>query len=296
MRRTIKVFCPAKINLALYIGKLREDGYHDILTLFQAVSIYDEIFIEDAPDLSLTVFGEIPCKIEHNIVYKTSSLLKRRFNIEQGAKITLKKVIPSGAGLGGGSSDAAGVIKGLSILWGIEDALGDVAASIGADVPFFLKGGMYMGEGIGEILTSVRGDLLKEHFIVVFTPFTKVSTPKAYKWWDEHKPLPRSLSNIKNKILEYTQRGQIFDICHNDFEEVVFPKIPEIMEIKSSMERFSPEVSLMSGSGSSVFGIFKSKKRAEETYRYFKSKQKGQAFLCIPIPHGVWVDKEDKNF
>ncbi len=296
MNKPIKVFCPAKINLVLYIGKLREDGYHNILTLFQAVSIYDEILIEDAPELSLKVFGKVPCKVEDNIVYKTSFLLKKKFNIKRGAKITLKKRIPSGAGLGGGSSDAAGVIRGLSILWDIEDALDDVAASIGADVPFFLKGGMYMGEGIGEILTPIKENPLKEYFIVVFTPPPKVSPPQAYKWWDEHKPLPKSLSQMRDKILEYTQKGQIFDICHNDFEEVVFPKIPEIIEVKNSMEEFSPKVSLMSGSGSSVFGIFENKEKAEEAYRYFKNTQKGQVFFCSPIPHGVWVDKGDKNF
>ena len=159
----------AKVNLALSILGRRKDGYHDIQTIFQSVDVFDEIEFRPANRLELDSKSLPGIPLEDNLVWKAANLLAARFGVKSGAAIALSKKIPMGAGLGGGSSNAAATLLGLCRFWGVEvpDAdLSAVAADMGSDVPFFLHGGTAMGTGRGERIQPLP-DPPREHLVVI---------------------------------------------------------------------------------------------------------------------------------
>ena len=263
MKITLKA--PAKINLYLEITEKRSDGYHNLESVMQTVSLYDEVTVEDAPaGINLECDNKNLPSDSSNIVYKAAAAVKNRFNIEKGVKITLKKEIPMGAGLGGGSSDAAAAIKALVKFWNIKTQkteLEKIAAKLGADVSFFLTGGTALCEGTGEIVTPLLN--IRKMPVILANPGFSVPTHSVYKKVTFPLTKPRKIHTIKKLICDGSfNENYALKYCFNRLEEFVFPDYPEIAKIKSVMADLGC-ASLMSGSGATVFGIFGSESQSE---------------------------------
>jgi 4-diphosphocytidyl-2-C-methyl-D-erythritol kinase len=253
MRISLKA--PAKINWFLSVLDKRDDGYHNIVSPMQCVDLYDMLTFEEAEDIHLSSDLNIPA--EGNLVYKAAALLKRSSSYKFGARIELQKNIPVAAGLGGGSSDAAYTLMGLNRLWGLNfdrKALMDLAAEIGSDVPFFLAGTFSLIEGRGEKVTamSTGGAMI----LLLVKPDISVSTAWAYNSFKTG--LTKKTVDIKLFCQALDRKNYAFlrDAVWNDLEDVVIRKYPVIGELKEKLEQNGALLSLMSGSGSAVFGVF----------------------------------------
>lgn len=249
----------AKVNLHLRVLGKREDGYHDIFTVFQTVSLHDTITFEESAGEIVLECDEpnVPTDIR-NLVVKAANRIRDRYQVSKGAYIRIEKRIPMGGGLGGGSSNAAVALIGLTRLWGLNASVEDlepIAADLGADVPFFLHGGTMIGEGLGTSLDQIA-EFGAENMIIV-TPDVHVSTAAAYE-----ALRAESLTNAEaNRILRVCRsEAESPDFLHsalrNDFETIVFAAFPEIGRAKQELVDLGARQVLMSGSGSSVFAIF----------------------------------------
>lgn len=249
----------AKVNLHLRVLGKREDGYHDIFTVFQTVSLHDTITFEESASEIVLECDEpnVPTDIR-NLVVKAANRIRDRYQVLKGAYIRIEKRIPMGGGLGGGSSNAAVALIGLTRLWRLNARVQDlepIAADLGADVPFFLHGGTMIGEGLGTSLNEVA-EFEAENMIIV-TPDVHVSTAAAYE-----ALRAESLTNAEaNRILRVCRsEAESPDFLHsalrNDFETTVFAAFPEIGPAKQKLVDLGARQVLMSGSGSSVFAIF----------------------------------------
>ncbi len=260
----ITVKAPAKINWSLFVLDKRGDGYHNILSLLHCIGLYDILEFELSDTLTLESDLDIPC--ERNLVYKAASLLKNYSGTEKGARIILRKEIPSGAGLGGGSSDAAYTLMALNDLWELDLGKAELKAlgsSLGSDVPFFFDGPLAAAEGRGERLTS--WPVAKSYVLLLVKADCSVSTSWAYGSLDregEGKMASAQIENKKNNI-QLTYRalaaGDIYSIAgntHNDFEKSVIRHYPVIGAVKERLLKNGAVMALMSGSGSTVFGLF----------------------------------------
>lgn len=268
----MKIVAPAKINLFLEVKKKRSDGYHSIESIMQAVSLYDTITIEPAAkDVSLACNLPGLATDSSNLVVKAAMLLKKELKIDTGVKVVLDKRIPLGAGLGGGSSDAAATLKGLLRIWKKHLSyrkLVGLASKIGADVPFFLRGGTALARGIGDVLTPLK-NVRKSYFVVVF-PNLLVPTSSVYR--NLHFPLTnRRKSNKIKSLLEASKGSKEWgSYLYNRLEEVVLPRNRTISLVRKKIESLGYR-SLMSGSGSAVFGIVPSRKEGERAKRRLSS-------------------------
>lgn len=251
----ISLKVPAKINLYLRVLGKRDDGYHEIESLMQAVDIYDELTLERSDTIEITCDDPSLSRDESNLAFKAASVLRDRFHFP-GAKIDLAKRIPSGAGLGGGSADAAFVIRGLCSLYGLApepDEILKIAAGIGSDVPFFLSGGQAQVTGRGEIVRSIR--LPDQYDIIVIVPPIKTSTAEIYNnirigLTKENKPV---LFEKRTGVSRFNKLVKRFS---NDLEEAVLRKFPELAELKEILMESGAACSSMTGSGSAFFGLF----------------------------------------
>ena len=247
----------AKINLGLFVTEKRPDNYHNIETVFYPIPLCDEIECEisETNTTTITISGmNIDGDSNDNLIIKAYNQLKRQYQIP-AVSIHLKKNIPFGAGLGGGSADAAFTLKLINHFFslGLSDAQLEIeAAKIGADCPFFIKNQPVFASGIGNVFTPI--DLsLKGYYILLVKPSIHVSTPNAYKSIVPCKP-SFDLQQINNIPLSLWKHHII-----NDFEKPVFYQYLEIEQIKNSLYNIGAVYSSMSGSGSSVFGIFENK-------------------------------------
>ena len=274
----------AKINLGLRVLGRRPDGYHEISTVFQTVSLHDTLTFETAPAGRLELVctdPEIPID-ETNLVLRAASALRERFGVTLGARVGLEKVIPAGGGLGGGSSDAAVTLAALATLWGIEtDAaeLGEIGARLGADVPFFLAGGTALGKGTG---TDIRplADAEKMHLCVV-TPGVRVSTAEAYRALGAPAlTKEEALVNLSVSRTEADFPDSLCDVWSNDFEAVVVRLYPEIGRAREALSRAGARRVMLSGSGSSVFGVFESKGAAARACAALGAETGWRLFAC----------------
>jgi 4-diphosphocytidyl-2-C-methyl-D-erythritol kinase len=245
----------AKINLGLYVTEKRTDGYHNLETVFYPIKLSDVVEITDAAELSCEVNGiDIPGDNTDNICMKAYQLLQKDYNLPP-QKISILKNIPVGAGLGGGSSDAAFLIKLLNSKFELkltQMMMQNYARQLGADCPFFIENKPVFAFGIGDEFESLEIDL-STYFMVLVKPSVHVSTADAYSG------IVPSSANIVLKDLIHLPvedwKGQL----KNDFESSVFGKYPEIEAIKGLLYQAGAIFALMSGSGSSVFAIFKQK-------------------------------------
>jgi len=249
------VFPPCKINLGLQITGKRADGYHDVLTCFYPVPWCD--ILEAIPSQKFSFIGSgisIPGDIADNLCTKAYSLLKKDFDLKPVA-LHLHKIIPTGAGLGGGSSDGAWTLRILNQLFNLDltpETLRQYASQLGSDCAFFIEDRPMLGSGRGEILTDIAVNL-KGKFIVIVKPDVHVSTAEAYAGVKPGAP-----EVALKEILEKHPPEQWKDLVHNDFEASVFKKYPVIGKVKNLLYEHGAQYASMSGSGSAVFGIFTS--------------------------------------
>ena len=258
------VFPNAKINLGLHITEQRPDGYHNIESIFTPIPITDALEIT-VNKCEKTIFKndgiDIPPNGKTNLVEQAWILFNEKFKIPT-VDLDLLKKIPIGAGLGGGSSDAAACMKSLNQIFKLgisERNLISMASQLGADCAFFIKNKTTYAKGIGDIFSDIEIDLSKYHFIVVY-PNIHVSTVDAYKHVKPKKPnkdireiIKRPIENWKNEL-------------KNDFEDSVFIQYPKISEIKNELYNQGAIYASMSGSGSTVFGIFKENPKVDFNY------------------------------
>ncbi len=253
---------PAKINFGLFITEKRSDGYHNIETVFYPLSLSDQIVMRECDHLLIeTNNTDLNIDPESNLMTKAVRLLQTVTGKELNCRITLTKNIPMGAGLGGGSSNAASVLLGLNDLFSLgysKDELRNFGLQLGSDVPFFIQPYPSVGKGRGELLTEI--DLELKGVLVVVNPGVHVATAAAYKACKPAKPCFDLLELHGLKELNYYK---LRPVVKNDFEETVFPSFPIIGDLKRSFYEHGAEFALMSGSGSTVFGIYDDNKKAE---------------------------------
>lgn len=255
-------FPNAKINLGLNVTEKRPDGYHNIETIFYPIPVKDALEIVPAREFSFSQTGiAIDGPSDNNLVMKAVNLMKAFFSIPS-LEIHLLKAIPFGAGLGGGSADAAFMLKLLNEFCELgqsETELETLAASIGADCPFFIRNKPVFASGIGNIFTPV--DLsLKGYHICLVKPDIAVSTPEAYSLVKPAIPETGVREIITRPVNEWK------DLLINDFEKSVFSRYPEIETIKETLYKAGATYAAMSGSGSSVFGLFEKPVSMQQTF------------------------------
>ncbi|HKK93876.1 MAG TPA: 4-(cytidine 5'-diphospho)-2-C-methyl-D-erythritol kinase [Longimicrobiales bacterium] len=266
----LRVLAPAKINLVLRILDRREDGYHDLDTLFQAISLGDEVTLVpgDGPGIDFRVEGADVGPTEQNLAFRAARAWSAATGIDPRIRIQLTKRVPAGAGLGGGSSDAGAVLRGLEAMHGAllgVEGISRIGAELGADVPFFCGvAGLARGEGIGERLTPLPA--LPERDLVVAVPAVPVPTAGAYGWLASAREsaarAPRASGEGGPQRLETLADptgaptwADIDRIASNDFHTVVADQVPEVARLIERLEDAGLEGVMLSGSGSAVFGF-----------------------------------------
>ncbi len=262
-----------KINLALNVEGILPNGYHSIKMIMQEITLSDEIsltFGRSGVSLSCSS-SEIPTD-SRNIAYRAAEAFYAETGIADGVHIHIDKRIPSQAGIGGGSSDGAAVLKGLNEHYGYplsEGKLIELGAKLGADVPFFIMGKTALCEGIGEIITPIDSKIKTD--VLIVKPETGISTPWAYKRLDEVGFTPVDV----DKAVSALERGDIDGLCAcmgNVFEVVAREAAPEVFEIKDELISHGAKGAMMSGSGTAVFGIYTDTAALQKAYEYFKAK------------------------
>ena len=258
-------FPNAKINLGLNIVARRHDGYHDISTLFYPVDIKDALEIVpakgDATTLSLSG-NAVDCPVEKNLVMKAFRLMQSMFDLPE-VDIHLHKAIPDGAGLGGGSADASATLLMLNAMYSLglaDERLAELAASLGADCPFFIYNRPMLASGIGDVFSPVSIDLSSK-WLVLVKPDVYVSTKEAYAGVVPAQPAVPIADIVMRDVPLW--RGVLL----NDFERSVFARFGQLAQIKEQLYGLGAEYASMSGSGSSMFGIFDSANMAESAFR-----------------------------
>lgn len=269
---SLTLLAPAKINLTLKILSKRKDGYHNLLSLMQTISLYDRIKISKIKKNDIKIICNIKSiSNRKNLCYKIAKLLKEKYNIPFGIKIEIKKNIPIGSGLGGASSDAAATAEGIIKLFNLKITkieLLNICSKIGADIPFFLYKGLCLAEGIGEKIKKIKIKKWKEKPIwyILIYPSKILSTKKVYQTFDKLKN--KKLSKInKAKILSILKQYNGFSnkllkkLLINDLEIAAFKICPQLAELKHRIYLKNELVS-MSGSGSCMFIPFANKFKA----------------------------------
>jgi len=255
---TLKAF--AKLNLYLQILGGREDGYHDIRSLMLTVDLADDVQIRDSrSDLSVSADSAGVPSGPENLCWKAANALRLHTGVRRGAEIRLTKRIPVAAGLGGGSSDAACTLAGLNKLWGLgltEDELAGVAAGVGSDVPFFVRGGLQLAEGRGEKLTPLEG--LPRAWFVIAVPELRVSSAWAYSVVKMGLTSARHVTRM-TLLSTNLDAASVVEILQNDLEEGVEKSHPVVSRLKADLLAQGAMGSLMSGSGPAVFGVTQDK-------------------------------------
>jgi len=277
----------AKINLTLRVLGRRDDGYHEINTVFQSVTLRDKLTFNALDDERFELVCDAPDipSDETNLVHRAAVALRECFGVKRGARVKLEKIIPAGGGLGGGSSNAAVALLGLARLWEINTdrrSLAEIGASLGADVPFFLTGGTALGTGRGTDIHPLA-DLALKYFLLV-TPKVKVSTVEAYKSLNA-PALTKAVSpvNLTVSRLQAEISGSLHEVLINDFERVVFHRYPEIERARESLAAAGASGSLLSGSGSSVYGLFDSLEHCARVRAALVVASGWQVFPCTTL-------------
>ena len=269
----------AKVNIGLQVKDQRKDGFYNIHTVFQELELHDLILIEKQPrgwNIKIND-SKIPTD-ESNTCIQAYLAVKNLFSEVGGISITLEKHIPSGAGLGGGSSDAATVLKGLRELFNLpldNKELSEIAVKIGADVPFFISGGTQIGNGIGDVLSLINK--LVDGFYLLIVPDIFISTAWAYETLKKHLKDDIDRPNFAHFLESNNISNVIFD---NDFERIVIPTYPKIGEIKEGLLATGANYASLSGSGSTVFGVYDDEAKAKHAESHFQKQH--HTFLTRP--------------
>lgn len=269
MNKPYSIQTGCKINLGLNVVERRPDGYHNLQTIFYPVPLYDELTIREKDSLimdgedTLTLGGNpLEGEVWDNLVLRAVRLLRQEGFPIPPLNIDLRKVIPSGAGLGGGSSDAACMVTSLTRLYGLplsEEQMERLVSKLGADCPFFVNPRPLYAEGIGDVFTPIALDL-SGWYLMLVKPEVHVSTREAYAGVHPHQPAYSLLDVVKQPVGAWASR------MINDFEESIFFNHPLLSEIKEELYRQGAAYASMSGSGSTIFGLFRSRPNCEELF------------------------------
>ena len=276
-----------KINLGLDVLRRREDGYHEVRMIMQTVGLYDLLTMKKTKEdkISMTCNLSFLPIDERNLVYKAVKLIKDKYHIKDGVKIDLNKRIPVAAGMAGGSSNCAAALKGMNQLFDLGlsiDELCEIGVTLGADVPYCIWGGTALSEGIGEKLSRV--DAMPNCYILIAKPGISVSTAFVYQNLDlaglsKHPDIDGMLECLNKKDLE-----GICERLENVLETVTIKEYPIIERVKKHLTDQGAMGTLMSGSGPTIFAIFKDKKTADNALESLKSIQDiKQAYVVRPI-------------
>ena len=295
MKVTVKA--PAKINLTLDIVGKRADGYHDVAMVMQAISLYDTVTVEridgegEEISVSCPAYPDVPSD-ESNIVCKAARAFFRETRTQPSPlSITIDKVIPTQAGLAGGSADGAAVVMALNRLFSTHlksEEMADICARFGSDVPFCLLGGTMLATGTGTTLKKLRA--MPDCHIVVCKPDISVSTAAAYAACDARPPKGFLYTDELIKRLYSRDIRGLSTCLYNEFEQVM--ELPEINEIKRQMLSCKALGTSMSGSGSAVFGIFLNEKKAKACAEFLE-KNYSRVFLTKPLKDGCRIETLD---
>lgn len=283
MAAPIELLCPAKLNLSLRVVGKREDGYHDLETVFQRVTLFDRLRLskKNSPGVELSCPDSGLPTNGNNIVFKAADAFFKSISEPGGVQLTLWKKIPIAAGMGGGSSDAATVLTGLNRLFGRPLSLKrllEIGSSVGADVPFFISGASSaFGEGIGDRLTTVRLPLM--WFVLVHPPL-EVSTAWVYRNYE--LSLTKTTGKVKKKNSDCCSFS-LDELFFNDLEGVTFTAHPQLQIIRKTLVSLGAVKALMSGSGPTIFGVFSHKEAAFSARR------------AITVDHG-WKSSVVRSF
>lgn len=283
-RDKIEIEAPAKINLFLEILNKREDDFHNINSLFQAVSLFDRLTFEiiDKPDIILEIKNGENLPVDRdNLIVKTYHFLREKYDFKSGLQVTLEKNIPIAAGLAGGSADAAATILACNVLFDLEltnEGMAGLGLHIGSDLPFFFSSGQALVTGRGEHIEDT--DFPLSYYLIIVKPDLSISTAESYA------SLKRDLTNHKNPFKLGTYRTVDRYVASlkgaaNDFEEVHLLSYPEIDKIKNGLLLAGAVFTRMSGSGPCVFGIFKTAPTDKEVE--LVSGENRRVFVVKPI-------------
>ena len=274
--KTVKLNSYAKINIGLKLLHKRVDGYHDISTVFQEIDLYDEITISRSSGSALAFSSNVDWlkNDQHYLCVIAYNRIKDLYDIG-GVDINLVKNISKGSGLGSGSSNAAAVMKGLRKIFNLEvtdKVLEKIGKEIGADVPFFIRGATQIGEGIGEKLSDVKYTI--DGSFLIITPDISIDTKWAYSQIKNVLDNAASSTKFSDLFCGKTISLDTLKFFENDFESVVFPTYPEIGAIKSELIALGAKFASLSGSGSTVFGIFDDNAKINKAFSHFSPMHK----------------------
>ena len=282
----------AKINWFLRVLGKRPDGFHELCTAFQTVSLSDYLSFAESDQIILTCSDpRIPVD-ENNLIVRAALKLKDKFKIKTGALIHLEKNIPSPGGLGGGSSDAATALLGLAQLWNIKiefKELCRLGAELGSDVPFFFYGGTALGCGRGTDITP-EGDI-EEKFLLIITPAVSVSTAAAFAQLNKPRLTKFSPKSILKLCRDEAEKQRLRQSDpQNDFEPVIFKIEPEIARVKKKLLETGARSALLSGSGASVFGIFDTEETRQATLKAIENERDWRRFAVATVSREVYSE------
>jgi 4-diphosphocytidyl-2-C-methyl-D-erythritol kinase len=287
----------AKINWFLRVLGKRADDFHELCTIFQTVSLCDNLTFSSCDRIILTCDDErIPIG-EENLIVRAANVLRQKYGIGTGARIRLEKNIPSPGGLGGGSSNAAIALLGLTALWDIKTNLNElieIGGKIGSDVPFFFYGGTAAGIGRGTEITPLND--LREKFVLIVTPGVDVSTADAFA----HLNASRLTKEASKSILQIClSEAETLDLRHtelkNDFEASVFAAAPEIKRVKEKLIELGAIKAGMSGSGASVFAVFE-KEETRQTAQKATRENDWRSFAVATVSRDEYREALKKVF
>lgn len=268
----LKLPAYGKINLSLDIVGLRSDGYHELSSVMQSIKLADWLTFQ-ADDSGKISFGssstDLPLN-EDNLVIKVAKFLQKQFCPQKGVKIYLEKILPIGAGLGGGSSDAATTMKALNYLWGLgltTSHLVALGSQLGADIPFNLVGGTAWARGIGEKLT-ILPPISKTSLILVKPPFS-LGAGEVYQYWDQEYGGSGQYSSALLEALKKGDQEQMIYAMGNDLEKAVLHLAPQVGDIIKEMQSLGVIKAMVSGSGPTVIGVVKDEKQGQSLAAYF---------------------------
>jgi len=268
----------------------RNDGFHEVATILQTISLHDTLIFERSDNgIELTCDDcSLPID-ETNLITKAANALRAEFRIEDGARIELRKLIPMGGGLGGGSSNAAVTLIGLSRLWSLNvsfEKLYEIGSGLGSDVPFFLYGGTALATGTGTAIEPNPDVRLGP--IIVVTPNVWISTREAYADLDAANLTSADTERI---LLNYRFEAEIPANTVNDFEKTVFAAFPEIADVKAKLLELGAQWALMSGSGASVFGIFENEETRQTALKALGERTDWRSFAVAAVSRSEYREK-----
>lgn len=274
--KSISLKSYAKINIFLHILGKRQDGFHDIYTLFTKIGLFDMLHVSISDEQRITCTNKNIPTDEKNIISRVQSILKKDYGIKENFSIHIEKNIPDGGGLGGGSSNAAAYLKAVIYLLNLDMTIEEqtkIMASVGSDTAFFLHDEPMLGEGRGEILKPYGG--LPHASVIILNPGTHISTAKVF-----------SSPNLKltdraelNKIHHAKAFEDYEEIMYNGLEPAVLPEYPEVREAKDMLLSENADFAMMSGSGATVFGLYKDKEIAEQAFNRINSAK--PSWKCV---------------